>query len=261
MLESERIMSRNWRKITLETRNEAVAYYRVSTTKQERSGLGLEAQRETVTRYAQRSGLEVVREYTEVETGTRKKVRPQLLLAIAEAKKRGCVLLIAKIDRLARNVHFVSGLLESGVEFVACDMPEANKLTVHVMAAMAEHESDMISTRVREALAAAKRRGVKLGKPENLTKEAAAKGQAVTAQAARDAYRTVEGYIQHLRDSGSTLQAVADRLNAEGQRTRTGAKFTPTHISRILGRRLEGVPLKGKGRSPSATLVAISDAT
>lgn len=233
-------MSKNWRKLPQLALEEAVPYYRVSTQKQGRSGLGLEAQRETVTAYAARSGLGLVGEYIEVETGTGKKHRPQLEAAIAEAKRRGAVLLVARLDRLARNVRFVTTLMESGVKFVCCDMPEANQLTIHVLAAVAQYEAERISKNTSDALAAAKRRGVVLGTPANLTPEAAAKGHVATAQAARDAYRMLEGYILHLRDTGSTLAAISEKLNAEGHRTRRGAKFSATHISRILGRRSVG---------------------
>jgi len=124
-----------------------VAYYRVSTDKQGESGLGLEAQQEAVRRVARNTP--VLAEFTEVETGKKSTAsnRPQLLAAIEEAKKQSATLLIAKLDRLARNVYFISGLMESGVDFAAADMPQANRLTVHIMAAFAEHEARAISDR------------------------------------------------------------------------------------------------------------------
>jgi len=134
-----------------------VSYLRVSTTRQGASGLGLEAQRDAVSDHIRKAGPNAVllREYVEVESG-RKSERPQLQAALRHAKNTGAVLIIAKLDRLARNVHFVSGLMESGVEFTAVDFPQANRLTVHILAAVAEHEAAMISTRTKAALAAKK---------------------------------------------------------------------------------------------------------
>jgi DNA invertase Pin-like site-specific DNA recombinase len=143
-----------------------IAYYRVSTVRQGQSGLGLEAQQESVRRYLNGGDWELLAEHQEVETGKGADAldkRPQLKAALAECRKQGATLIIAKLDRLARNVHFVSGLMESRVRFVACDMPEANELTIHIMAAFAEHEAKRISQRTKEALAVAKTRGVKLG--------------------------------------------------------------------------------------------------
>ena len=141
-----------------------VAYYRVSTDKQSRSGLGLEAQRAAVEAHVAGARGAVAAGFIEVESG-RKKDRPQLAAALAAARAHRAVLVIAKLDRLARNVHFVSGLMESGVEFVAADMPTVNRLTVHILAAVAEEEARMISARTKAALAAAKARGVRLGNP------------------------------------------------------------------------------------------------
>jgi DNA invertase Pin-like site-specific DNA recombinase len=139
-----------------------VAYYRVSTQRQGRSGLGLEAQQKAVRDHLNGGNWRIVDEFTEVESGTRPG-RPKLAQALKTCRALGATLIIAKLDRLARNVHFVSGLMESGVEFTAVDFPQANRLTVHILAAVAEHEAKMISERTKAALAAAKRRGVKLG--------------------------------------------------------------------------------------------------
>ena len=141
-----------------------VAYYRVSTDKQGLKGLGMEAQREAVTRFMTGKG-QLAAEFVEVESGRKDTNRPQLHAALAECRKRHAVLVIAKLDRLARNVHFISGLMNSDVEFVAVDMPSANRLTIHILAAVAEHEREMISQRTKAALAAAKARGTKLGNP------------------------------------------------------------------------------------------------
>jgi DNA invertase Pin-like site-specific DNA recombinase len=144
-----------------------IAYHRVSTQKQGASGLGLEAQQVAVASYLNGGAWELIEEFKEVETGKGADAlakRPQLRAALAACRKHGAVLIIAKLDRLARNVHFVSGLMESKVKFVACDLPEANELTLHIMAAFAEHEAKRISQRTKDALAVAKRRGVVLGK-------------------------------------------------------------------------------------------------
>lgn len=143
-----------------------VAYYRVSTARQGASGLGLDAQREAVARYLNGGEWELVGEFTETETGKGADAlakRPQLRAALELCKRRGATLIIAKLDRLARNVHFVSGLLETGCDFVAADMPQANKVMIQMHAVMAEWERDQISKRTKDALAAAKARGVKLG--------------------------------------------------------------------------------------------------
>ena len=137
-----------------------IAYYRVSTDRQGRSGLGLDAQREAVLRHLAGHAGKLVAEFCEIESGNRSD-RPQLAAAIAAAKKAKATLIIAKLDRLARNVHFVSGLMESGVDFVAADNPHANKLMVHMLAAFAEHEREQISQRTKDALAAAKARGIR----------------------------------------------------------------------------------------------------
>src|SRR3954452_10651825 len=163
-------------------RGKFISYLRVSTDKQGQSGLGIEAQRKAVEDYLNGGRWELLREYVEVESGKRSD-RPQLLAALAHAKATGAKVVIAKLDRLARNVAFISNLMESGVEFVAADMPMANRLTVHVLAAVAEHEREMISQRTKAALAAAKARGVKLGNPQLKA------GDRSSAQAAANAKR------------------------------------------------------------------------
>jgi DNA invertase Pin-like site-specific DNA recombinase len=140
------------------TKQKAVAYYRVSTAKQGASGLGLEAQKESVRGYLKGGSWSIVDEVTEIESG-KNNDRPALATALALCRVHGATLIIAKLDRLARNVHFVSGLMESGVEFTAVDFPQANKLTVHILAAVAEWEAAMISQRTKVALAAARARG------------------------------------------------------------------------------------------------------
>lgn len=214
----------------------AIAYYRVSTARQGQSGLGLAAQRASVENYAKRNGLSLAAEYVEVETGTKKRERVVIREAIREARAQSATLLIAKLDRLARNVAFISALQESAIDFVAVDMPHANKLTVHIMAAIAEHEAELISKRTKAALAAAKARGTQLGSPDNLTRDAALRGAQANHTRAVEAYRTKSGYCRLLREKGLTYQQIADTLNMEGHLTRRGKQFTPMTVYRMLGR-------------------------
>jgi DNA invertase Pin-like site-specific DNA recombinase len=199
--------------------NGYIAYYRVSTDRQGESGLGLEAQRAAVARIAQR--CTVVGEYTEIESGKKSSNRPQLLAALADAKKRKAGLIIAKLDRLARNVHFISGLMESGVEFIAADMPEANRLTVHILAAVAEHEREMTSQRTRDALAAAKARGTRLGNPRWTESLAAAR----TAKNPTPPSPQLLEIMRHHRSTGESLRGIARRLNVLGLKTPKGHEW------------------------------------
>ncbi|WDI40228.1 recombinase family protein [Bremerella sp. P1] len=206
-----------------------VAYLRVSTQRQGQSGLGLEAQRAAVASYSPAA------EFIEVESG-KKSDRPQLAAAIAECRRTGAVLVIAKLDRLARNVAFVANLMEAGVEFVACDMPNANRLTVHIMAAVAEDEAARISQRTKDALAAAKARGVRLGNPDNLTEAARRAGaDAMRAKAAK-AYSGILATMQAMRAAGDSLQAIADHLTQAGHLTTRGKAWSPTAVARVLAR-------------------------
>lgn len=213
-----------------------MAYFRVSTQKQGYSGLGLEAQEHAVSQYAQSRGLAIVARYTELETGTGKRRRTEIYRAIAQAKAEGAVLLIAKLDRLSRNLHFVTGLLESQVDFTAVDMPEANRLTIQLMAVLAEHEARATSTRTKEALAAAKRRGVRLGSPQPMTEKVRALGRATQQEAARDAYTNVADYIAMMRDKEMSLRAIARKLTESGFKTRTDKEWNAVQVSRILNR-------------------------
>lgn len=212
-----------------------VAYFRVSTQKQGASGLGLEAQRAAVAAY------KVVAEYTEVESGKRSD-RPQLALAIEHAKRIGATLVVAKFDRLARNVHFLAGLMRSGVKFVAADMPEANKLTIHVLAAVAEHEAEMASVRTKAALAAAKARGVKLGgyrggngpSLEQRQEGRAIAARTVSARVASYA-ATVLPHVTALKDQGLSLNAIAKCLTAAGIATPNGSTtWQHGQVARVL---------------------------
>lgn len=214
----------------------AVAYYRVSTVKQGQSGLGLEAQQAAVLVHARRQDLVISAEFTEVETGTRKRRRPQLEAALEQTKRLGGVLLIAKLDRLARNVAVVAALMESGVRFVAVDMPEADNLTIHVMAAVAEREAQLISSRTKAALGARKARGLTLGKPENLTPEARRSGASVGKQRAVRDMRTVAAYAGALKGQGLSLRAIAAQLETHGFATRRGGPWQAVQVKRVLDR-------------------------
>ena len=216
-----------------------IAYVRVSTDKQGQSGLGLEAQQDAVKRHVQHKG-HIVREYVEVESGTLT-TRPQLQAALLDAKRLGAVLLIAKLDRLARNVHFISGLLRAGVEVEAADMPQANRFMLHVMAAVAEHESEAISARTKAALAAAKMRGVKLGWAIPSRKEeqklASYKGGLSTAQRADRHAVNVFPIIKEISAGGDqSLRAIAAQLNARGVATDRGGKWYACTVRAILQR-------------------------
>jgi DNA invertase Pin-like site-specific DNA recombinase len=219
-----------------------VAYYRVSTDRQGRSGLGLEAQQATVREFVNGHG-ELVEEYTEVETGKRAD-RPQLAKALAHSRRNKATLVIAKLDRLARNVAFTAKLMESGADFLACDMPEANKLTIHILAAVAEDEAHRISQRTKAALAAYKARGGLLGaaRPEcrEISRKAARKGSPVgaarVAAQARCAYADILPMMQQLRLAGNSLREIAVELDAAGHVTRKGRTWNATQVKRVLER-------------------------
>jgi DNA invertase Pin-like site-specific DNA recombinase len=214
-----------------------VAYLRVSTEGQGRSGLGLEAQREAVARHVAGTGGIIAAEFVEVESG-RRKDRPQLAAALAACRTGRATLVIAKLDRLARNVAFVSNLMESGVEFVAADMPAVNRLTVHILAAVAEEEARMISARTKAALAAASARGVQLGSPRVLARDAAvsAKGNAVQVEDARRRAAAVLPYIEGARRAGAaTLAEIAEALMARGvPAPRGGRRWAPAQVRRVM---------------------------
>jgi len=222
-----------------------IAYYRVSTKKQEQSGLGLEAQKAAVAEYARKHGGKIIAEYVETETG-KTSDRPKLVEAVGHTRLSAATLVIAKLDRLARNVHFTSGLMESGVEFVACDNPDANPLTIHLLAAMAEHEAVQISNRTKEALRAAKARGVKLGSARlghwegrehrrgwAKATEAAAKKR---SDAARAEYEFLVPTLRKLQSEGQSLRQIAAWLNRRGHTTRRGKAFTGAIVWRVLKR-------------------------
>jgi DNA invertase Pin-like site-specific DNA recombinase len=227
---------------------QVIGYLRVSTKGQGESGLGLEAQKAAIESYARQTGSKVVTYYTEVESGKLAK-RPELAKALAHSRRSKATLVVAKLDRLARNVAFLSALMDSNVPFVACDNPHANRLTLHILAAVAEAEAKAISDRTKAALAAYKARGGKLGAAlpqcRNLTAIAIEKGQklgaAAARQAAKEAYEDIIGTVRERRAAGLTLQQIADHLNADGHTTRRGKAWNAVQILRLL-KRMETTP-------------------
>jgi DNA invertase Pin-like site-specific DNA recombinase len=215
-----------------------VSYLRVSTQRQGKSGLGLEAQREAVAGYLNGGKWALVQEVVEVESG-KSSDRPELARALSLCRLHRATLLVAKLDRLARNVAFISALMEAGVKFVAVDLPQANELTVHIMAAMAEYEAKAISARTKAALAAAKVRGTQLGGLRWDLAKVSAKGRKValrTRQENAAKYRAdVLPVIQEKQKQGAvTLRQIADSLNADGTPAPRGGEWSAVQVSRIL---------------------------
>lgn len=215
-----------------------VSYLRVSTARQGASGLGLEAQRAAVAAYIAAGPHTLATEYVEVESGG-KASRPQLIAALAECRLHKATLLIAKLDRLARNVAFIANLMDGGVDFVACDMLQANRLTLHLLAAIAEHEREMISQRTRAALAAAKVRGVRLGNPRGgeVLAKACKKGATVSAaerKAKADQHtRAACPTIQEIVSSGvQGSRTIATALNQRGIPSPTGGIWYEEQVRR-----------------------------
>ncbi|MGO9048939.1 MAG: recombinase family protein [Xanthobacteraceae bacterium] len=203
-----------------------IAYYRVSTDRQGRSGLGLEAQREAVQRYLASVGGNLIGEFTEVETGKRND-RPELQKALAACRRRrGARLVIAKLDRLSRNVAFIATMMDSAVEFVACDNPNATRLTLHILAAVAEHEREMISARTKAALAAAKARGKKLGRygAEHLS---GANRAAAIVRA--DGLRPILAEL-----AGKSTRQIAAELTERGISTPRGGRWHAQSVANVL---------------------------
>lgn len=216
-----------------------IAYYRVSTKRQGDSGLGLDAQQAAVRAFLGSDWPPLV-EVVEVESGKRND-RPKLAEALRLCKIHKAVLVIAKLDRLARNVAFVSALMESGVEFVAVDFPQANRLTIHIMAAVAEHEAEMISARTKAALAAAKAKGTKIGRRPGeggvLTVDHRAKAVSVIKGQADDRAALLAGTIGEIRAEGAvSLREIAAALNAKGIPTARGGDWSAVQVQRVLQR-------------------------
>ncbi|WP_321392161.1 recombinase family protein [Emcibacter sp.] len=217
-----------------------IAYYRVSTARQGKSGLGLAAQQQAVSEFINGNGSRLIQEYTEVETG-KNNDRPKLTEALHMCKITGAILVIAKLDRLSRNAAFLLTLRDSGVRFVAADMPDANNLTVGLLAVIAEHEREMISKRTKEALAAAKARGVKLGNP-NGAKHLMGRGnkEAVTAlkRKAQDKANDLKVVIENIQKQGFTsFGQIAKELSERGIATpRGGSNWHAMTVKRVMDR-------------------------
>jgi hypothetical protein len=233
-----------------------VAYYRVSTEKQGRSGLGLEAQQEAVRSYLNGGDWQLMAEVVEVESG-KKNDRPKLAEALRLCRLHGAVLIIAKLDRLARNVAFISNLMESGVEFTAVDFPQANRLTVHILAAVAEHEREMISKRTKDALASkrafyarltdqekaelrlrgkATQLGGNRGKIHLTARKGALASAALRSGKAESRAADIRPIIADIQVSGATsLRQIAAALNERHIRTARGKEWTATQVMRVLG--------------------------
>jgi DNA invertase Pin-like site-specific DNA recombinase len=218
-----------------------VAYYRVSTNKQGKSGLGLEAQQKAVSDFLDVGSWSLISHHVEIESGKRND-RPRLKEAIAACRKYKAKLVIAKLDRLARNAAFLLTLRDSGVDFVAADMPQADKLTVSIMAVFAEHERDMIARRTKEALAAAKARGVRLGSPDPLLGSAA--GAVSNRFRAAQFASNVLPIVREIQNAGmTTLRDIAQVLNARGIPTARGGTWAPQTVANLLKRQHRSGPL------------------
>jgi len=220
------------------TAGKFVAYYRVSTAKQGASGLGLEAQQAAVRSHL--NGLNPIEEVIEVESGTRKgNNRPALAHALSLCRIHNAALIIAKLDRLARNVAFISNLMEAGVEFTAVDFPQANRLTVHILAAVAEHEAIMISQRTKAALAAAKARGVTLGGDRGMIASQAHTGAMASASVRQEKAKKRSSdllpLIQAIKAEGaSSLRRIAEVLNERRIPTARGCQWNAVQVRRVM---------------------------
>ena len=220
-----------------------VSYLRVSTDRQGRSGLGLEAQRKAVADYLNGGNWELIAEFVEVETGKRDD-RPKLREALHRAKVTGATLVIAKLDRLSRNLAFIAALQDSGAKFVAADMPEANETMIQFMAVIAQHERKMISTRTKAALAAARARGKRLGNPNLVALQAVGAGKpgwtagADSNRASADRFaRDVLPVVEAIRADGITsLEGIANALNSRGILTARGGRWYATTVRNLLKR-------------------------
>ena len=211
-----------------------VAYYRVSTIKQGMNGLGMESQKEFIKNYLNGGKWELIGEFAEVESGKNDN-REELQKAVALCRKRKATLVIAKLDRLARNAAFLLNLRDSGVDFVAVDMPHADKFTVGIMALVAEKERDLISQRTKDGLAAAKRRGIKLGNP-NPAKAIQCALEANVKRANRYAENLLP-VVREIQGAGvATLRGIANCLNVRGFKTPRGGAFAAQSVKNLLGR-------------------------
>ena len=215
-----------------------VAYLRVSTQKQGYSGLGLEAQREIIHNYLH--DTIPISEYVEVESG-RKSDRPKLKEALSQCRKEGATLIVAKLDRLARSVSFLSSLLESDVEIVFCDFPQANKMVLHILAAISQYEAELTASRTKAALQAKKARGEKLGNPEHLMdkhEQAIAKSNQTNSDKAKNNpnNKRAVAFLKVMISQDKSLQEMTNILNNEGFVTAQGCRFVPATVKRLIKR-------------------------
>jgi DNA invertase Pin-like site-specific DNA recombinase len=214
-----------------------VSYLRVSTGKQERSGLGLEAQRKAVTDFLDGGDWKIIEEFVETESGKRDD-RPALMQALSLCRIHGAALVIAKLDRLSRDAHFLLSLQKAGARFVAVDMPHADNFTVGILAMVAQKEREMISARTRDALAAAKRRGVTLGGDRGNLPAVARQGARASARARSEkAQRRASDLmpiIDELKAKGRSLAQIAKELNAKGIETPRGGEWQATQVARVI---------------------------
>src|SRR5215204_5452996 len=212
----------------------AIAYYRVSTKRQQRSGLGLDAQRAAVTRFAEAEGMTIIGEYVEVETGKGADAldrRPQLAAALLAARKAKCSVLVSKLDRLSRDVAFIAGLMAQRVPFVVAELGrDADPFMLHLYAALAEKERRLISERTKAALAARKANGGRLGNPRNIA-QAGELGRQIQVSAAAEFAARVFPALSAIRAEGAdTLEAICCALNQQGIRTARGKRW---HVSSV----------------------------
>jgi DNA invertase Pin-like site-specific DNA recombinase len=213
-------------------RNKYVGYVRVSTKRQGKDGLGADSQKNIINQYVSTRDGQLLQTFAEEESG--KKInRPELEKAIALAKKENATLVIAKLDRLARNVYFTAKLMKSNVEFVCCDMPGANKMTIYILAAVAEQERETISARTKAALEQKRRRGESLG-----SKNILQIGNEVKKKNADERAKNILPIIEELKSVGLTsLAQIADGLNKRGVPTARGRKWYPSSVNNVIGRR------------------------
>lgn len=220
----------------MQNKNKYIAYFRVSTQKQGRSGLGIEGQKGAVNDYIRQYGGNLIAEYQEIESG-KDSNRPELNRAVEFCELSGGVLLVAKLDRLSRDLHFITSLQKRGLKFKFCDMPEIDELTIHVLGATAQHELRMISNRTITALAVARKRGIKLGNPYLAVQRnrdvSAANHSRVTAQ--KEWQGKIIKIIEHLEEKESlkTCKSLANALNERGLKTLRGGAFSVPIVSRI----------------------------
>lgn len=212
-----------------------ISYLRVSTDKQGEHGHGINAQRQAISSYISAQGGELVEEYVEVESGKRND-RPELHKAISRCQVSRATLIIAKLDRLSRNVAFIANLMDAGIDFVACDNPFATRLTIHILAAIAEHERDMISRRTREALAVAKAKGAILGGNRGASINDSMREESIIVRRSKAIayHERVQPMIADLREKGLSLSETARKLNEMQIYTVRGGRWTATAVSRIV---------------------------